>query len=293
MYAESTELVQYSKATEIATKYATATAAIRRLALELGHQVEALKAAFQSDTCWLGGFDIQLELQRTEYPLMECKIDKMLAEVERSAWAVLVEKIGVKKFMSAKQREQIEDQLRGSRRTYHNEPPPPLPALNAESIMSVMGGFVQSAPEFLEEKIREVYQWLVPCSWDRGHITNKRDRLGRKVIRTGAVTIGYRTGCFRPGTYRSGELCSLDSVFHALDGKAAMDGHNGPLITAIENTVGGVGETNYFKFKCYKNGNLHLEFKRMDLLEIVNRVAVDGKNIGAEDMRPHSTKRSA
>lgn len=292
MYAESTELVQYSKATEIAAKYAAATSEIRRLAGDLGAQVAALKAAFASESGYQSDFDVTLRLQREDYAPNESGIDKMLGEIERHAWAALVDKIGIKKFMSAKQRENLEEQLKGRRKSYSSEPVESLPPLNAETIMAVMGGFVQSAPEYLEEKIREVYQWLLPMYYDRGHITNKRDRIGRKVIRTYAVTIGYREGCFRPHYNREGELASMDAVFHALDGKAAMEGHKGPLVSAIETTVGGVGETEYFKFKCFKNGNIHLEFKRIDLLEIVNRVAVDGSRLGAEEARKSQSSSS-
>jgi len=44
------------------------------------------------------------------------------------------------------------------------------------------------------------------------------------------------------------------------------------LVDAI-NTSNGTGETEYFKFKACKNGNLHLEFKRMDLVSKLNQLA--------------------
>lgn len=34
----------------------------------------------------------------------------------------------------------------------------------------------------------------------------------------------------------------------------------------------GKGETEYFRFKCYHNGNLHLEFKRPDLVQKINAI---------------------
>lgn len=36
------------------------------------------------------------------------------------------------------------------------------------------------------------------------------------------------------------------------------------------------GETTYFRWKCYRNGNLHLEFKRLDLLQTLNEVGGAG-----------------
>ena|SRR5439155_23407886 len=43
------------------------------------------------------------------------------------------------------------------------------------------------------------------------------------------------------------------------------------LIDAIEAAKD--GETDYFRFKCFRNRNLHLEFKRLDLVAKLNAVA--------------------
>ena len=63
------------------------------------------------------------------------------------------------------------------------------------------------------------------------------------------------------------ELIAVDKVFYALDSKQFPESYRSPLIDKITTTSinKGTGETEYFKFKCYGNGNLHLEFKRMDL----------------------------
>lgn len=54
-----------------------------------------------------------------------------------------------------------------------------------------------------------------------------------------------------------------------------------PLVDAIGTSgIKGVGETEYFKFKCYKNGNLHLEFKRSDLVDTLNQIAGDNSQLG-------------
>lgn len=66
-------------------------------------------------------------------------------------------------------------------------------------------------------------------------------------------------------------LQSLDTIFHLLDGRGIpTESHYGPLVSAIEAEDGKIGETEYFKYKCFKNGNLHLEFKRSDLVDEFN-----------------------
>ena len=283
MIADTTELVQYSRATEIATKYAAATAEIRRLTIAMGEQTAILSAAFASETGYRSDFDITLNLRRDSYALTEVGVDKILSEVKRAAWTVLVEKLGIKKLMSPKKREQLGRQLNGESARY-GEPVEALPEITADSIVQVLTGFIQSAPEYLEDSIREVYRWLIPCNWDGGHVTNKRDRVGKRVIKTYCVQVGYTKG-FRVSHRHEGELAALDSVMCTLDGKGILTGHKGPLVAAIESATCGSGETEYFKFKAYRNGNLHLEFKRLDLLEQFNRVACDGSRVGAEAAR--------
>ena len=74
--------------------------------------------------------------------------------------------------------------------------------------------------------------------------------------------------------HREQNIRGIDNVFHALDGNGTVHTHRGPLVDAI-NQCGreGKGETQYFKFKCFTNRNLHLEFKRLDLVAKLNQVA--------------------
>ena len=75
--------------------------------------------------------------------------------------------------------------------------------------------------------------------------------------------------------FRQNHITALDNVFHALDGKSLANTHHGPLTDAIAAVPRGenCGETEYFRFRCYGNGNLHLEFKLADLLARLNAVA--------------------
>jgi hypothetical protein len=61
---------------------------------------------------------------------------------------------------------------------------------------------------------------------------------------------------------------------YGLTGRGSvLKSHNGPLYDAITDSSDGTGETEYFKFKCFKNQNLHVEFKRLDLVARLNAVA--------------------
>jgi len=131
----------------------------------------------------------------------------------------------------------------------------------------------------IEESIRECYEFLRPRGSRLGYKTNQKSEfeLKEKLILSSSVTRCY-SDHYDVGTYREPHIRAIDNVFHALDGKGLPKGYYGPLIEAIKKTPirgegAGIGETEYFRFKCFKNQNLHLEFKRLDLLAKFNSVA--------------------
>jgi hypothetical protein len=58
-----------------------------------------------------------------------------------------------------------------------------------------------------------------------------------------------------------------------IDGKVPVKSYHGPLYDAITDSQDGTGQTDYFKFKCCLNGNLHLEFLKPELVARLNAVA--------------------
>jgi hypothetical protein len=70
-------------------------------------------------------------------------------------------------------------------------------------------------------------------------------------------------------------LQALDNVFHLLDGQGIARYPN-DLATAID-TVGNKGgqecQTSYFRCKWFRNGNLHITFERLDLVQEINKRA--------------------
>ena len=70
----------------------------------------------------------------------------------------------------------------------------------------------------------------------------------------------------------------LDKVFHLLDG-AGIPKYPGDMVTAMrEAMAAGQQEctTKYLKVRWFKNGNAHLEFLRLDLLQKLNAKAGEG-----------------
>jgi hypothetical protein len=78
---------------------------------------------------------------------------------------------------------------------------------------------------------------------------------------------------FRVNYHREKYLTALDNVFSLIDGKGPVKSYHGPLYDAITDSPDGTGSTEYFKFRCCLNGNLHLEFLKPALVAKLNAVA--------------------
>jgi hypothetical protein len=107
------------------------------------------------------------------------------------------------------------------------------------------------------------------------HKTIKQLTIGPKVIITCCVS-SYGTN-----HYRDQNLRALDNVFHRPHGKAAPK-YPDDLVTTINQAMRQHKteiETGYFRCRWYPNGNLHLEFSRLELLKELNRYGGDHEHV--------------
>jgi hypothetical protein len=124
-------------------------------------------------------------------------------------------------------------------------------------------------PDLLDETISEAFETLRPR---RSHLkTNSEYEVGKKVILSYIVEVGYSF----MATYAENRLRSIDNAFHLLDGKGPIK-YPGDLVTTLRSALQQKTircETEYFSCEWYKNGNLHLTFKRLDLVRELNKRA--------------------
>ena len=217
---------------------------------------EHLKAFDTSGSAW--------DLQAFRHDDTSLDFDKKRSRMKAAAWRYLIDRIELKKMASIARAKQIDKQL--------HDRPETLPDITMDNIFGWLDAMATQGVEFLKEAAQEVYRNLRPAAWNR-HKTNSAFRVGKKVILCHRVRRCY-SGRDRFGInyYYSDEIRALDNVFHMLDGKALSAYRDGDLSRAIEAAEGGIGETEFFRFKCFLNGNLHLEFKRMDLVDRLNEI---------------------
>ena len=107
--------------------------------------------------------------------------------------------------------------------------------------------------------------------------------IGPRVVLTWQVEQAWHPGRFRLRIGNDHQrLVAFENVFCVLDGAPKYDSSSSELGHAIAAAPNGIGETRWFKFRCFKNGNLHLEFRRPDLVARINQIA------GSRAMRPAS-----
>jgi len=188
-------------------------------------------------------------------------VEYTIQEMRRSAWRYLVEKLELRRVMSASRWKELDEQL-------DKEEPPPI---TEEIVFGMAARYMSTLPELYEENVREVFEWLRPSTdgFGKKYKTNARYELGERVILSWMVERPY--GTWRVWHDRQQRLVALDNVFSALDGQGLKA--QSALSAAIGASPNGEGETDYFAFRCCKNRNLHLRFKRLDLLKRLNEIA--------------------
>lgn len=170
--------------------------------------------------------------------------------------------------------------------------------MDAEAVASFEKSLYQAPPEFTEATIcatfidlrlnaesmfrRGVFNVFRYLSED--YRTNQKEpfRIGRKIIMTYMISPSYRRGLgIRSGS--ADKLNDMDRVFKTLDNKPftprALESE---MEVAFNDML--VFENDYYRAKAFQNGNMHMEFKRPDLLDKVNEqiAAHYGDNVLAD-----------
>jgi len=187
--------------------------------------------------------------------------DEVNAKIKKDAWSQIVKRMELRRLLSIRRRTELDDQIDKGE----------LPELTEENVLALFETSAANVNVYLEEAVHEVFEYLRPPQ--SRFKTNTEFELGKRVILTWQVEKGWSRGKFRVNYHREKYITALDNVFAMIDGKVPVKSYHGPLYDAITDSPDGSGQTDYFKFKCYLNGNLHLEFQKPELVARLNAVA--------------------
>lgn len=249
-----TQRLTISKAVAV---YRTQTARIAAAFAEIRDAEAELNAAFCSGERYRGMH------VPTRHSLNFSEPHDTLKEIRKQAWECLVDLLEVRRMMSVKRANELDEALKRD----------DMPELTEENAAALVRNFEANLETMLREAVEEVFNWLRPPG--SRYKTNTELEIGERVVLTWMVDSGYGRAPFRVNYNREAHLTALENVFTALDGHGQITKtHRSALSNAInECDADGKGETPYFSFRCFKNRNMHLRFKRLDLLERLNAIA--------------------
>jgi len=183
--------------------------------------------------------------------------------IKCQAWAALAIKMNMRQLLSSERSAKLDKDL---------QDPESLPDLTEESIFGMAESLTANLGTYLEEAVKEVYEYLRPPRSE--YKTNTEYEIGERVIVRAFYSGRYDS---RPHLdyQRRDHFRNLDNVFSLLDGKGPIKTYGGPIHDAVEGMkrFGDTATTEYFRLKVCKNGNMHVQFLRMDLVAKLNEIA--------------------
>jgi len=248
----------------VAELVATYERAERDIRAAFGTVAGALKSL---DACFsLEGHGFDLRRNRRNYGegTNWAEPEDHLRELRRQVWGLLVERMEIRKAMSIKAWDDLQKQI-------SDEEPPPIDAVTVHGIIDQ---FRAEIPDMLQAAVAEVFEWLRPPSSQ--YKTNTEFEIGERVVLRWCVERSY--GKWGVNDRREQNLVALENVFAMVGGAVPVHAHGGyysEISTAIKACPPEKchGATPLVEFRGYRNGNLHLRFRRMDLVARLNAVA--------------------
>jgi hypothetical protein len=218
-------------------------------------------AEVKSDLVLVFGDDLRFYRSDVNVEQPKESIDKIRIKI----WQTIINKSEIRRFLSIKEAEALDAKLEKGL----------FPEVTIEEIYNVVRSAMSNIQNFAGDMVVEAFHFLRPRNNGYKNNIKFQGELGNKII-LHWVDRRYLSDKYSVKYHYQKEVRAVDNVFHALDGKGFTASYYGDLYNAIEGCTGS-GETEYFRFKCYMNGNLHLEFKRMDLVKKMNAIVT--KNV--------------
>jgi hypothetical protein len=255
--------------TELVAVYESVAADIRSGFAALHAAEVKLNAAFV-----LGGSGyLYIGDNRGRYPDFK-NPDLALTRLKRDTWRFIVERLELRRLLSVKRANELDKILSDGA----------LPDITVDNVMAFAASYLANLDIMLTEAVAEVFEVLRPHQSKLK--TNSEMEIPRKVVLEYTVTRGYGSP-FRVSDHAEKLTTAIENVFSALDGKGQVTRqYHSDMSNAVKAMdATGRGETPYFRLRACKNRNLHIEFKRLDLLAKLNQIA-GGKRLRPADPVP-------
>jgi hypothetical protein len=184
--------------------------------------------------------------------------ETVIKVLDGGGWRYLMDESGMRTFMDAEARNKWGEALHKG----------DYPELTRENIAATFGQLHGARGEMFERGVIALFRSL-----SRGFRTNEPVKFGKRIIVRCVLSVWGAGGMYSSLNNRATDtLDDLVRVFCVFDGKPEPDHRQGIYyaLSAAEKNGIRQWEGDYFKIRWYKNGNGHLTFKRLDLVQQMN-----------------------
>ena len=181
--------------------------------------------------------------------------ERVQAELDASMWRRAFDLTGFKQLMDAQAVAEFERSL--------SPRPPEFTEANIRSTFIDLHG---KSREMFRRGVVNVFRYL-----SDDYKTNSREpfRIGRKLVMTCMTSKSFGGGLELHYGGARDKLNDIDRVVRTLGGMTFTAGAL-PVLVNQALKLGQVHECDLYRAKGFKNGNMHFEFKRQDLLDLLN-----------------------
>lgn len=180
--------------------------------------------------------------------------------LDTDVWAYLVEHTRALKLLDATARQEFHEQLL--------EDPPEV---TFENVNATLEGWYLQYGEMFKRSIARSFSTL-----DRRFKSHDGWKIGGRVVLPEAIDPVWRF--WKIGANKNDILRDIERIFLTLDGKDIPEEYES-IVESVETVTGsyskpstGYYEDEYFRVRVFLNGNVHIYFRRDDLLKEVNRL---------------------
>ena len=188
--------------------------------------------------------------------------EESLKAAKIHTWFEIIRKTGIQEVMTCERQNQLDEEINQNR----------MPEITVENVLAILEQLYNRTPELMEEFCKSCYELFIPRAYSKLK-TSRDGEIKQRGILTGVFSNAYG---FRFSYYGSEhKLKTLENAFSLLDGKGIVTDNKPSLYSLVGAALASQEtqlETEYFKLKWFTNGNLHVEFKRMDLVARLNQI---------------------
>ena len=219
-------------------------------------------------------------------------------EIERCAWRKFIDDLHLREVLSIEARTKLDKQLDEHTRGYGREQP--LPPFTEANVYGFFEQTCANIPNLINEALREVFKWLTPSQRWTGCKTSNEFKIGKKVVLCYVARPCY-SGGMQVDYDRRPQVDALGNVLSMLDGKGVRKSQRdkeddykstGSYTDAWDHDwrQGHPYEDHYLIAKPFSNRNVHITFKRLDLIEKINQAGAEAalKEAGRQETRGFS-----